>query len=77
MPIITVDIEAYDLLARRKRSGQFFSDVIKEQFGPKRTLGDFLEAVRAIGPEVSEQTLRLVRDEVRRRKADLAEAPRL
>ncbi len=45
---ITIDMEAYNALRRRKRSGQSFSDVIKEHFAKgisgrelKRALSDF------------------------------------
>jgi len=44
---ITIDIEAYELLARHKREGQSFSQVIKAHFGPQPTAGRFLARVRA------------------------------
>ena len=45
---ITIDLEAYTLLSRRKREGESFSQVIKAHFGPQPTAGRFLERVRAI-----------------------------
>ena len=42
---ITIDMEAYDLLARHKRPGQSFSRVIKEHFGTLRTGHDLRVAI--------------------------------
>jgi len=43
---ITVDLEAYELLARRKRLGMSFSQVIKLHLGPRRTARDLLATAR-------------------------------
>jgi len=43
---ITIDMDAYTLLARRKQEGQSFSDVIKAYFGRQPTVSEFLERVR-------------------------------
>jgi predicted CopG family antitoxin len=43
---ITIDSEAYDLIAREKRDKESFSDVIKRTFGRKPTMADLLKAVR-------------------------------
>jgi predicted CopG family antitoxin len=45
---ITIDIEAYALLARHKREGQSFSQVIKGRFGPQPTAGRFLATLRSV-----------------------------
>ncbi len=52
---ITIDIEAYNTLARHKRAGQSFSQVIKAHFGPQPTAGRLLERIRTI--RLSEEAL--------------------
>ncbi|HEY7445514.1 MAG TPA: antitoxin VapB family protein [Vicinamibacterales bacterium] len=42
---ITIDLEAYEALSRRKREGQSFSDVIKERFRGRTSGADLLRAV--------------------------------
>lgn len=72
---ITIDLEAYDALRRRKRPGQSFSDVIKEQFrgsGTGRVLRAVVEEV-----ELDSSTLEAVEELVRRRSEDRAGAPEL
>jgi predicted CopG family antitoxin len=44
---ITIDIEAYDLLAEHKQAGQSFSQVIKAHFGPRPTAGRFRGLLRS------------------------------
>jgi predicted CopG family antitoxin len=43
---VTIDFEAYDTLARHKKHGQSFSQVITLHFGPQKTAGSFLRALR-------------------------------
>lgn len=45
---ITIDMEAYTLLARHKREGESFSQVIKAYFGPQPTAGRLLARLRAL-----------------------------
>ena len=72
---ITIDLEAYEALARRKRKGESFSRVIKEHFGRRSTGRD----LKALLPEVrlSAGTLRRLDDLVAARRRDRAKAPKL
>jgi predicted CopG family antitoxin len=72
---ITIDLDAYETLARRKRPGQSFSDVIKERFTAGRTGRDLLEAVRHFG--LDEETLRAIEQQIQARRRSRARAPRL
>ncbi len=72
---ITVDLEAYELLARRKRPGMSFSQVIKLHLGPRRTARDLLATARAV--PLAPKTLDTVEELVRGRKGNPARAARL
>ena len=72
---ITIDVEAYELLARQKRPGQSFSQVIKKTFGATRTGAELLKAASAT--RLSDEVLDAVDAIVSRRRGDLAKAPRL
>lgn len=67
---ITIDLEAYELLARRKKPGQSFSKVIKDHFGRVRT-GRDLKAALARTP-VSEELVRSLEKVVASRGSDRA-----
>jgi predicted CopG family antitoxin len=69
---ITIDLEAYELLARGKADGQSFSQVIKQHFGRQPTAGDFRALVRTI--RVSDEALAAMDAQVRRRAAEPARA---
>ena len=71
---ITIDMEAYALLSRNKREGQSFSQVIREHFGPRPTVKQFLERVRSIRFE--EATLDAMESQVRARRLEPARAVR-
>ncbi|MFL6202395.1 MAG: antitoxin VapB family protein [Thermoanaerobaculia bacterium] len=72
---ITIDVEAYELLSRKKRRGQSFSQVIKEHFPGRPTGRDLKAAVREAS--LSEDALDAIEEQVRAREAHLAKAPEL
>jgi predicted CopG family antitoxin len=72
---ITIDMEAYGLLARDKREGQSFSQVIKARFGVQPTAGRFLARARAV--RLSASTLDAIDRQVQARKREPARAVRL
>jgi predicted CopG family antitoxin len=63
---ITIDMEAYRVLARAKREGQSFSQVIKAHFGRQPTAARFREIVRAA--RLSEDALDAMDAQVRARR---------
>lgn len=72
---ITIDLEAYDALKRRKRKGQSFSDVIKEHFAGGATGREFRLTLREVRLDAS--TLDAADEIVERRGSDTATAPEL
>jgi predicted CopG family antitoxin len=71
---ITIDLEAYALLSRRKQDGQSFSEVIKAHFGPQPTAGRFRDLARTI--RMSHGTLDVIDRHVRARRREAARAAR-
>ena len=69
---ITIDMEAYGLLARRKREGQSFSQVIEEHFGRKPTVGGFRVLLRSV--RVDDRAIDSMARQVRARRASPARA---
>jgi predicted CopG family antitoxin len=67
---ITIDVDSYELLARGKRPGQSFSQVIKAHFGPRPTVAGFRKAIATI--RLSEETLDAVERQVRSRRTSPA-----
>ncbi|MEI6669597.1 MAG: antitoxin VapB family protein [Acidobacteriota bacterium] len=72
---ITIDLEAYEALARQKKPGQSFSQVIKAQFGPRKTVAAFRNALRAAA--VSGHTLDAVESIVGSRTKSKPRVPAL
>jgi predicted CopG family antitoxin len=64
---ITIDLEAYTLLARRKPAGQSFSQVIKAHFGGQPTIADLRARLRTtrVGAEALGHMARQVRARTR------------
>ena len=71
---ITIDIEAYSLLSRRKQEGQSFSQVIKAHFGRQPTVAGFRALLGTV--RVSERALDAMEKQVRDRTASPARAAR-
>ena len=72
---ITIDLEAYDLLSRRKEGGQSFSQVIKAHFGRQPTAGAFRTLVGRL--RVGRDALDAMDAQVSRRRRDPARAIKL
>jgi len=76
---ITIDLDAYKALARHKKPGQSFSQVIKEHFGTLRTGRDLLAAAERL--EISDGVLDSIEKVVESRKdhparpVDLSQSP--
>ncbi len=71
---ITIDLDAYGILARAKKPGQSFSQVIKERLGHK-TGRDLWGALARGAP--SEETLDLIEEQVKARRRSPARGPKL
>jgi predicted CopG family antitoxin len=72
---ITIDLDAYEALRRRKRPGQSFSDVIKERFGGGATGRVLRKLIEEI--QVDASTLDATDDLIKARSRDRATAPEL
>jgi predicted CopG family antitoxin len=77
MPVktITIDMEAYDLLAREKHGDESFSRVIKRKFRRASTARVLLERLDEVC--LSESTLKSLDRIVQDRDKSLAESPEL
>jgi predicted CopG family antitoxin len=62
---IPLDAEAYEALARRRRPGQSFSDLVKERFGGRATAADFKRVAADL--KLSEATLDAIDEQIRAR----------
>jgi predicted CopG family antitoxin len=72
---ITIDLEAYEILARHKKPGQSFSQVIKERLRPVTTGRDLLKAIERA--HVSEDFLDQMERVIADRSKSPARAPKL
>ncbi len=72
---ITIDMDAYELLARHKQPGQSFSVVIKQHFGPRKTAAALLRALPSF--TLKEETLDQIEAQVKERRRHPARIPRL
>jgi predicted CopG family antitoxin len=72
---ITIDMDAYDALRRRKRAGQSFSAVIKEHFRGGPTGSVLRRALEDLS--LSESALDAIDQIVDERKGDLPRVPEL
>jgi predicted CopG family antitoxin len=72
---ITIDMEAYEALARQKRPGQSFSQVIKEQFGPRKSVAAFRRTLRTA--TITEHTIGAIEGVARSRRKSRARIPTL
>ena len=71
---ITIDLEAYTLLARHKKDGQSFSEVIKAHFGRQPTASAFRALVSEV--RLGTGTLDAIEAQVTRRASEPARAAR-
>jgi predicted CopG family antitoxin len=72
---ITIDMEAYNALARRKRPGESFSQVIKRTLAAERyTAANLLEHIDKV--MLSESALDATDEVVRSRSTELVAEPR-
>jgi predicted CopG family antitoxin len=70
---ITIDVDAYALLAAEKKPDESFSKVIKRRLRPAKTARGLLEALpRCV---LSEETLDLTENLVRSRQEAASESP--
>ncbi len=63
---ITIDLEAYDALARHKKRGESFSMVIKEHFGRRKAGRDLRSVIREV--RLSQEALDAMDEQVRSRR---------
>lgn len=67
---ITIDLEAYEALARHKLPGQSFSQVVKEYFGRRRTGRDLAALLDRVS--LSDPTLDAIDAVIEERRRDVA-----
>jgi predicted CopG family antitoxin len=72
---ITIDLEAYEILARHKGPGQSFSDVIKERLGKGMTGRDLRAVIRRA--RIDRDILEAIDSRIRSRRTSPARPTRL
>jgi predicted CopG family antitoxin len=72
---ITIDVEAYAILARRKKPGQSFSQLVKEAFGRIRTGRDLSAALETV--RLSEDSAKSIDRQIRRRSSSRARVAKI
>lgn len=72
---ITIDMDAYEVLARQKRPGQSFSTVIKEHFAKRKTAAALLRALPSL--TLKEETLDQIEGRVKEQRREPARVPKL
>jgi predicted CopG family antitoxin len=72
---ITIDVEAYEALARHKGKGESFSQVIKAHFGGRRTGRDLKRIVEQL--RIPEATIDHIDDAVKARRRSPVRAARV
>lgn len=71
---VALDREAYELLRKRKKTGESFSDVVKRMAGPRRPLTDFAGIWKGIPREEFRKITKAIR---KARELDLERMERL
>lgn len=72
---ITIDLEAYEALRRRKAKGESFSEVIKKHFARGATGRELRAVVEGLG--LSDETLEALDELIEERRRDVARAAKL
>jgi len=72
---ITIDTDAYELVARAKQPRQSFSTVIKQHCGPRKTAAALLRTLPSL--TLQEETLDASEAQVKERRRHPARLPRL
>jgi predicted CopG family antitoxin len=72
---ITIDLEAYGLLARNKEEGQSFSQVIKAHFKRQPTVANFRAVLRSV--RLSDDTVDAIEAQIRARRKSPVRAVKL
>jgi predicted CopG family antitoxin len=75
VPTLTLDTDAYELLARAKQPGQLFSTVITQHFRPRKTAAALVRALPSF--KLKEETLDQIEAQVTERRCHPAGLPPL